>query len=64
MNTSDEIIETMRLCGHGSTSYLQNKLKISFDAAKKICDGLVFDKKENIYLTRMNDYLEKLNEQV
>ncbi len=42
--TRDEIIETMRLCGHGSTSYLQNKLKISFDAAKKICDKLIYPK--------------------
>ncbi len=55
-----EIIEAMRMTGKISRSYLQRKLKISYNEAKLICDSLVLDKKENIYLKRMNEYLDKL----
>ncbi len=58
--TRQEIIEEMRLTGKPSYAWLQNKLKISFKEAKRICDGLVYEK-ENIYITRMNEYLEKIN---
>lgn len=59
--TQSEIIEEMRLKRQKSMPYLQMKLKISYIEAKKICDRLIFDKKENIYLTRMNNYLNKLS---
>lgn len=51
-----EIIENMRVTGKPSIAYLQAKLRVSFEEAKKICDGLDYTK-ENIYLTRMNNYL-------
>ncbi len=54
------IIEQMRLKRIRSVPYLQCKLKISYFEAKRICDGLVFDVKENIWLTRMNKYLQGL----
>jgi len=37
-----EPLETMRLTGHASICYLQNKLQISFDEAVSMCIGLVF----------------------
>ncbi len=46
----------MRVTGKPSIAYLQAKLRVSFEEAKKICDGLDYTK-ENIYLTRMNNYL-------
>lgn len=52
-----EIIEEMRLKRIRSIPYLQCKLKISYLEAKRICNRLVFDVKENIWLTRMNSYL-------
>lgn len=55
-----EVVEHMRLKRIRSAPYLQCKLKISYVEAKKICDELIFDAKENIWLTRMNNYLEKL----
>jgi len=59
MNSS-EIIEHMRLKRIRSAPYLQCKLKISYLEAKKICDELIFDVKENIWLNRMSNYLGKL----
>ena len=40
MQNREEIIETMRRSGRGSPPYLQNKLKITYQEAKKICDEL------------------------
>ncbi len=60
--TNNEIIEQMRLERKRSAPYLQRKLKISFDEAKQICDGLVFDKKENIYLNRVDIYLNRMKD--
>lgn len=57
---NNEIIEKMRLSRIRSAPYLQRKLKITHSQAKKICDGLIFDKQENIYITRMNNYLKEL----
>ena len=54
-----EIIEKMRLTGNPSCPWLQCKLKVSYDEAKRICDGLDF-RQENVYITRMNEYLRKL----
>ena len=49
----------MRLTGKPSYSWLQSKLKISFEEAKRICDGLDF-RQENVYIMRMNAWLAKL----
>lgn len=40
--TRKQIIEQMRLCGHGSPPFLQKNLKISYDSAKEICDRLIY----------------------
>jgi hypothetical protein len=57
----EKIIKDMRIKRVRSIPYLQCKLKISYLRAKKICDLLVFDKKENIYLKRMEEYLSSRN---
>jgi len=54
-----EIIEKMRLTGHPSYPWLQCRLKVSYEEAKRICDGLDY-RLENVYIMRMNEYLRKL----
>ena len=53
------IIEKMRLTGKPSATWLQCRLKVSYEEAKKICDSLDY-RLENVYITRMNEYLAKL----
>lgn len=55
----EKLIGKMRLTGKPSYSWLQSKLKISFEEAKRICDGLDF-RQENVYIMRMNAWLAKL----
>lgn len=57
---NNDIIENMRLKRIRSIPYLQCKLKISYSEAKKICDNIVFDVKENKYLNSMNLYLNSI----
>lgn len=51
MTTRDEIIEKMRLKGCASPAYLQKCLRISYKEAKKICDDLTYEEKQNIEVT-------------
>ena len=55
----EEIIEKMRLSGKPNPVWIQNKLRVSYEEAQRICEGLDF-RTENIYITRMNAYLAKL----
>ena len=57
--TKDEAIQHMITAKKVSIPYMQAKVKISYEGAKRICDKIVI-KKENVFLDRMNEYLRKL----
>ena len=54
------MMEIMQKAGKTSVPFVQNKLKVSYDEAIKVIDSMIKVKKENKYITNMNDYLNKL----
>lgn len=60
--TRQEAIQYMIDTKKVSIPFIQSKLKISYDKAKRICKKVII-KKENVYLDRMNEYLRKLQDE-
>ena len=59
--TRQEAIQHMIDAKKVSIPYMQAKLKISYDKAKRICKKVIIQK-ENVYLDRMSEYLRKLQD--
>ena len=57
--TKQEAIHRMQDEKQVSIPFVQKALKLSYDNAKKICDSVII-KKTNIYLDRINEYLNNL----
>ena len=53
--TKTEAIQRMIDAKQVSIPFMQAKVKISYERAKRICDKIVI-KKENVYLDRMKEY--------